>query len=141
MRTSAWHSEAETRHTPGDTQIRIERGELLTGTLEEVGPDAAHKFLGHTQLLVNYWLLQNVFSIGTGDKIADAATIEKINKTISDAKDEVKELIKHAQEKQLEPEPGRIMMESFKNRVNQVTKNVSISFLLNKICNVCLLFS
>ncbi|KAF5182660.1 DNA-directed RNA polymerase subunit beta', partial [Thalictrum thalictroides] len=137
MRTSAWHSDAETGFiTPGDTQIRIERGELLTGTLckktlgtstgslihviwEEVGPDAARKFLGHTQWLVNYWLLQNAFSIGIGDTIADAATMEKINETISNAKQKVKELIRAAQELQLEPEPGRTMMESFENRVNQ----------------------
>ncbi|EPS67076.1 hypothetical protein M569_07699, partial [Genlisea aurea] len=87
---------------------------------EEVGPDAARKFLGHTQWLVNYWLLQNGFSIGIGDTIADAATMEKINETISNAKNQVKELIRGAQEKQLEAEPGRTMMESFENRVNQV---------------------
>ncbi|CAN6481632.1 unnamed protein product [Victoria cruziana] len=138
IRYSAWHSEAETGFiTPGDTCVRIEKGELLSGTLckkamgtssgslihviwEEVGPDAARKFLGHTQWLVNYWLLQNAFSIGIGDTIADAATMEKINETISKAKNEVKELIKAAQEKQLEAEPGRTMMESFENRVNQV---------------------
>ncbi|KAF8022821.1 hypothetical protein BT93_F0363 [Corymbia citriodora subsp. variegata] len=138
LRNSAWHSESETGFiTPGDTQVRIEKGELLSGTLckktlgtstgshihviwEEVGPDAARKFLGHTQWLVNYWLLQNGFSIGIGDTIADAATMEKINETISSAKDEVKRLIKDAQEKKLEPEPGRTMMESFENKVNQV---------------------
>ncbi|KAF5198458.1 DNA-directed RNA polymerase subunit beta' [Thalictrum thalictroides] len=138
MRTSAWHSDCETGFiTPGDTQVRIEKGELLTGTLckktlgtssgslihviwEEVGPDAARKFLGHTQWLVNYWLLQNSFSIGIGDTIADVATMEKINETISRAKYEVRELIRASQENQLEPEPGRTMMESFENRVNQV---------------------
>jgi DNA-directed RNA polymerase II subunit RPB1 len=87
---------------------------------EEVGPDAARKFLGHVQWLVNYWLLQNGFSIGIGDTIADAATMEKINETISKAKNDVKELIKQAHDKLLEPEPGRTMMESFENRVNQV---------------------
>lgn len=87
---------------------------------EEVGPDAARKFLGHAQWLVNHWLLQDGFSMGIGDTIADAATMEKINETISKAKNDVKELIKLAQEKQLEAEPGRTMMESFENRVNQV---------------------
>ncbi|KAL0343701.1 UNVERIFIED_CONTAM: DNA-directed RNA polymerase II subunit RPB1 [Sesamum angustifolium] len=95
-------------------------GSLIHVIWEEVGPDAARKFLGHTQWLVNYWLLQNGFSIGIGDTIADAATMEKINETISNAKNEVKELIRAAQEKQLEAEPGRTMMESFENRVNQV---------------------
>jgi len=68
---------------------------------EEVGPDAARKFLGHVQWLVNYWLLQNGFSIGIGDTIADAATMETINETISKAKNEVKDLIR----KQSEPGP------------------------------------
>ncbi|XP_021908335.1 DNA-directed RNA polymerase II subunit 1 [Carica papaya] len=138
IRYSAWHSDQETGFiTPGDTQVRIEKGELLSGTLckktlgtstgslihviwEEVGPDAARKFLGHTQWLVNYWLLQNAFSIGIGDTIADSSTMEKINETISKAKNDVKELIRKAQEKKLEAEPGRTMMDSFENKVNQV---------------------
>lgn len=34
QRTSAWHSEAESGNiTPGDTFVRIEKGELLAGTL------------------------------------------------------------------------------------------------------------
>ncbi|MQM18247.1 hypothetical protein Taro_051232 [Colocasia esculenta] len=138
IRHSAWHDENEKGFiTPGDTEVRIERGELLSGILckktlgtsagsiihviwEEVGPDAACKFLGHTQWLVNYWLLQNGFSIGIGDAIADARTMEGINETISRAKNDVKDLIRRAQEKQLEAEPGRTMMESFENKVNQV---------------------
>ncbi|KAK9948336.1 hypothetical protein M0R45_003917 [Rubus argutus] len=138
QRTSAWHSESESGNiTPGDTFVRIEKGELLSGTLckkalgtstgslihviwEEVGPDAASKFLSNTQWLVNYWLLQNAFSIGIGDTIADATTMEKINETISNAKNEVKELISKVQSRQLEAEPGRTMMESFENKVNQV---------------------
>ena len=91
----------------------------LTVCREEVGPDAARKFLGHTQWLVNYWLLQNGFSIGIGDAIADADTMEKIDETIGTAKNDVKELIKQAQEKNLEPEAGLMIMESFENRVNQ----------------------
>lgn len=71
---------------------------------------------------MNYWLLQNAFSIGIGDTIADASTMEKINETISNAKNEVKDLIRKAQNKELEAEPGRTMMESFENRVNQVSK-------------------
>ncbi|KAG4992883.1 hypothetical protein JHK87_026340 [Glycine soja] len=137
IRFSSWHSDDERGPiTPGDTMVRIEKGELLTGTLckktlgasagslihviwEEVGPDAARKFLGHTQWLVNYWLLQNAFSMGIGDTIADASTMEAINQTISLAKEKVKQLIRDAQEKKLEAEPGRTMMDSFENRVNQ----------------------
>jgi len=87
---------------------------------EEVGPDAARKFLGHTQWLVNYWLLQNGFTIGIGDTIADSSTMEKINETISNAKTAVKDLIRQFQGKELDPEPGRTMRDTFENRVNQV---------------------
>jgi DNA-directed RNA polymerase II subunit RPB1 len=138
MRQAFWHPDTETGDiSPGDTVVRIEKGEVVAGTLckktlgtsegslihviwEEVGPDAARKFLGHTQWLVNYWLLQQGFSIGIGDTIADAATMEKINETIGKAKSDVKDLIKLAQDKQLEAQPGRTMKESFENRVNGV---------------------
>ncbi|CAH9094797.1 unnamed protein product [Cuscuta epithymum] len=138
IRYSSWHLDTEKGFiTPRDTQVRIEKGELLTGTLckkslgtstgslihviwEEVGPDAARKFLGHTQWLVNYWLLQNGFSIGIGDTIADAMTMKNICNTISDAKNKVKKLIIDAREKLLEAEPGRTVQESFENKVNQV---------------------
>uniref|UniRef100_J3MKK7 DNA-directed RNA polymerase subunit n=1 Tax=Oryza brachyantha TaxID=4533 RepID=J3MKK7_ORYBR len=137
IRLSTWHSEDEAGIiSPGDTIVRIEKGELLscilcrkplgtsTGSLihviwEEVGPDAARKFLSHTQWLVNYWLLQNGFSIGIGDIIADAATMEKINETISKAKNDVKALIE-AHKKELEAEPGCTMMESFEKGANEV---------------------
>ncbi|KAL3689206.1 hypothetical protein R1sor_015515 [Riccia sorocarpa] len=141
MRQAFGHPDGETGDiSPGDTLVRIEKGELVCGILckkslgtsggslihviwEEVGPDAARKFLGHTQWLVNYWLLQQGFSIGIGDTIADSATMEKINDTIAKAKTDVKELIKQAQEKQLEAQPGRTMMESFENNVNRVLNN------------------
>ena len=58
-----------------------------------IGSDTTCKLFGHTQWLVNYWILHNGFSIGIGDTITDA-TMEQINETISKAKNEVKELIK-----------------------------------------------
>lgn len=94
---------------------------------EEVGPDAARKFLGHTQWLVNYWLLQDGFSIGIGDTIADFATMTTITNTISQAKSQVRELIRLALEKKLEAEPGRTMMESFENKVNEVLNSNNLS--------------
>ncbi|GJZ09185.1 RNA polymerase II largest subunit [Tanacetum coccineum] len=69
----------------------------------------------HLELGYKAW-----FSIGIGDTIADASTMETINETIFRAKNEVNGLIRAAQYNQLEPEPGRTMMESFENKVNQV---------------------
>lgn len=82
----------------------------------------------------NYWILQNGFSIGIGNQIADAATMEKINETISKAKYEVKELIKAAQDKQLEAEPGRTMMESFENRLKPGVKSICFVYLFGFDC-------
>lgn len=50
--------------------------------------------------------------------------METINRTIAGAKEEVKNLIKQAQEKQLEAQPGRTLLESFENRVNQVRRGL-----------------
>lgn len=60
----------------------------------------------------------------------------KINETISKAKDDVKELIMQAHGKQLEAEPGRTMMESFENRVNQVLLDCLALFCLLKKKNL-----
>ena len=137
-RTAAWYKEGEPEDfSPSDTQVLVEHGELVTGTLckrtvgsgsgglihviwEEHGPHAARGFLNQTQLLVNYWLLQHSFSVGIGDTIADAKTMRSINDTISQAKADVKKLIMQAQRKELEAQPGRTMQESFESKVNQV---------------------
>jgi peptide subunit release factor RF-3 len=52
--------------------------------------------------------------------------METINRTIAGAKEEVKNLIKQAQEKQLEAQPGRTLLESFENRVNQVRRGLQV---------------
>ena len=121
-------------------QVRIERGELLSGMLtkstmgkgqgglvhvvwQEHGPVKARSLLNQTQTAVNHWVLNTGFSIGIGDAIADPQTMIKINETIAGAKDDVKSLIKDWQEKRLEQQPGRTMEESFENRVNQVFNN------------------
>eukprot|EP00854_Cymbomonas_tetramitiformis_P009466 gene9466-11218_t len=137
-RTSAWHADDDPPDfSLQDTQVLVQQGELIMGTLckkslgaspgalvhviwEEHGPDATRGFLSQIQTLVNNWLLQEGFSIGIGDTIADEHTMKIINTTIEQAKNEVKALIKEAQENKLEAQPGRTMQESFENRVNQV---------------------
>ena len=94
-------------------------GSLIHVIWEECGPDAARAFLGQTQTLVNYWLLQRGFSIGIGDTIADRNTMAKINDIISTAKENVSVLIGKARRHELEAQPGRTMLESFENLVNQ----------------------
>ena len=69
--------------SPGDTRVLIEDGQLLCGILckktvgtapggiihvifNEQGSEAARNFFNNCQTVVNYWLLQNGFSIGIG---------------------------------------------------------------------------
>jgi DNA-directed RNA polymerase II subunit RPB1 len=68
---------------------------------------------------VNYWLLQNGFSIGIGDTIADRQTMDTINDTISHAKREVNRIIQKAQNNSLECLPGMTIRESFESLVNR----------------------
>jgi DNA-directed RNA polymerase II subunit RPB1 len=81
--------------SPGDTKVIIEDGELLAGILckrtvgssangiihtsmNEHGSVVTMSFFNGCQAVVNYWLLQNGFSIGIGDTIADRQTMETI---------------------------------------------------------------
>jgi DNA-directed RNA polymerase II subunit RPB1 len=137
-RTAAWYKDGEPADfSPTDAQVLIQDGELLTGTLckktlgasagslvhvvwMDDGPEAARAFLSQTQYLVNHWLLQHGFSIGIGDTVADEGTMRVIQETIAAAEDEVKKLTQKLQSRELEAQPGRTMMESFENQVNQV---------------------
>ena len=100
-RTSAWAKDADDHDfSVEDTAVRIEQGELVTGTLckktmgsgggglihvtwEEWGPIAARGLISQTQTLVNYWLLHHGFTVGIADTIADDETMFSINNTIT----------------------------------------------------------
>jgi DNA-directed RNA polymerase II subunit RPB1 len=115
--------------SPGDTKVIIDDGELIAGILckktvgssasgvihtsmNEHGPLITMNFFNGAQTVVNYWLLQNGFSIGIGDTIADKSTMDAINDTISHAKKEVNKIIQKAQMNQLECLPGMTIRES-----------------------------
>ncbi|KAJ3327245.1 DNA-directed RNA polymerase II subunit rpb1, partial [Gonapodya sp. JEL0774] len=121
----------------GDTKVLIEGGELIAGTackktvgssaggvvhtiMNEHGPEAAKKFFDGCQRIVNYWLLQNGFSVGIGDTIADKATMQSITNTIKDAKAAVAGFIERAHANRLDPEPGMTIRETFESHVNKV---------------------
>jgi DNA-directed RNA polymerase II subunit RPB1 len=135
-RKSGWHPDGDAKDiSPGDTQVKVENGELITGTLckkslgsssgglvhviwMDHGPNAARLFLNHVQTVVNYWMLQHSFTVGIGDTVADENTMAEINSIISMAKREVKGLIEAAQTGEMEPQPGRTLVESFEAKVN-----------------------
>jgi len=123
--------------SPGDTRVIIDSGELLAGMLDkktlgtssgglihvinnELGPTGARAFFGCHQRVVNHWIIHRGYSIGIGDTIADAATMDNIVATIDASKREVKALVERAQSAKLECQPGHTMIESFEKSVNQV---------------------
>ncbi|KAG9293781.1 hypothetical protein G9A89_019118 [Geosiphon pyriformis] len=122
--------------SPGDTKVLIEDGQVLCGIIckktvgtsqqglvhvimQELGSEAAKKFLNGCQTVVNNWLLQHGFSIGIGDTIADKDTMETITQTIGAAKSRVQEIILKAQQDNLKCEPGMTIRESFEHHVNR----------------------
>ncbi|PSC72236.1 DNA-directed RNA polymerase II subunit 1 [Micractinium conductrix] len=137
-RKAAWYKDGEPdAMSPVDAQVIIQDGQVLAGTLckktlgaaagglvhitwMEHGPEAARAVLSQIQFTINQWLLQHGFSIGIGDLIADQRTMEIINDIMNRAKEDVKKLIEKVQTNDLEQQPGRTIMESFENQVNQV---------------------
>jgi DNA-directed RNA polymerase II subunit RPB1 len=135
-RVSNGHPDDEdTKISPGDTQVRIEQGELICGICDkktlgasegslvhiiwkEFGPEAARDCLNAIQAVVNHWLLNNGFSVGIADFIADKEVLADIRRKIMDASHEVDILINDARSGALERQPGRSMFESFEAQVN-----------------------
>lgn len=120
-----------------DCHVNISHGELITGSLckktlgpsagglvhltwMEHGPDATRALINNIQWSVTHWLLQNGFSIGIGDAVADGRTMEKIKDVISAQKDEVAKIVQQYQKKSLEADPGLTLLQTFEKAVNQV---------------------
>jgi DNA-directed RNA polymerase II subunit RPB1 len=111
-----------------DTGMMIEHGEIIYGIVDkktvgasagglvhvimrEKGPEVCCNWFNGMQRVVNYWLLQNGFSIGIGDTIADRDTMTYITTTIAQAKARVQEIIIDAQQNKLTQEPGMSLRE------------------------------
>ncbi|KAL7501391.1 hypothetical protein ACHAWT_010670 [Skeletonema menzelii] len=120
-----------------DNQVTVMEGELVEGTIDkktigsgmgglihtawlDVGHEDTARFMNQVQVVINYWVLQNSFSIGVCDAIADFATMEQIASTINKAKMQVNDLVRQGQRGELETQPGRTMIESFEQFVNKV---------------------
>ncbi|KAI3478101.1 hypothetical protein L1887_60032 [Cichorium endivia] len=120
-----------------DDGVCIENGEIMYGVINkkvvgasagglihiifrEKGPVVCKRFFSGVQRVVNFWLLHNGFSIGIGDTVADKATTDSINQTISDAKAAVMDYIEYARHDWLKVEAGMTLRESFEANVNRV---------------------
>lgn len=85
----------------------------------EKGWAAAVNFFNTCQRIINYWLLHNGFSIGIGDTIPDAHTIEQITSAVDEQRREVEMVTRDAQNNELEALPGMNIRETFESKVSK----------------------
>mmetsp|Transcript_32962 Transcript_32962/g.49125 ORF Transcript_32962/g.49125 Transcript_32962/m.49125 type:complete len:1763 (-) Transcript_32962:71-5359(-) len=120
-----------------DHMVTIMDGVLVEGTIDkktvgsgmggiihtawlDVGHEDTARFMNQVQVVTNYWVLQNSFSIGVTDAVADVDTMANIESTINKAKMQVLDLVRKGQRGDLQKQPGRNMIESFETYVNKV---------------------
>lgn len=92
-------------------------GGLIHVCFREKGPETTRLLFSGIQMVVNYWLFHNGFSIGIGDTVADPKTMEFINETISGCKEKVISIVADAYKDQLKAQPGMTIRESFEKDV------------------------
>ncbi|EGO19737.1 DNA-directed RNA polymerase II, subunit 1 [Serpula lacrymans var. lacrymans S7.9] len=119
-----------------DDGMLIENGEIVFGIVEkktvgasqgglvhvvfrEKGPDATRQIFTGIQMVVNFWLFHNGFSIGIGDTIADTKTMSYITQQISSQKVKVAGIIDDATHDRLKAAPGMTIRESFESKVQR----------------------
>lgn len=99
--------------------IGASAGGLIDVIFKEKGPFVCRDFFGNIQKTVNFWLLHNGFSIGIGDTIADADTMNTITQTIDAARQKVQEIIQSAERNTLKREQGMTLRETFEQGVSK----------------------
>ena len=122
---------------PKDSNVLIEQGELLQGSLTKqivgsVGQGLVHliqrefghkrcaEFLSAVQKLVNNWLLSKGFSVGVQDIIVDKhETRNSISGTLTRFKKSVSHIVQRSHLGRLKSQPGKSMKESFEAQVNK----------------------
>ncbi|CAE7405431.1 polr2a [Symbiodinium pilosum] len=119
-----------------DCKVLIVNGELLSGIVckktigssggsllhlvwLDSGPEWCRNVLSYIQKMVNQWLTHNGFSCGVADIIANDQTLLSVEKTLKQAKKEVRALLADAQRGRLETQPGKTMYQSFEAKANQ----------------------
>ncbi|KAL1406297.1 DNA-directed RNA polymerase II core subunit rpo21 [Vanrija albida] len=118
-----------------DENVLIDDGQLIHGAIvknmagasnnglihvifRELGPVVTRDFFSAVQMMVNYWLLHNGFSVGIGDTIADKATMASINNRLVQAKDTVQKFILEAEANKMKPRPGMTIRETLEAAVS-----------------------
>jgi len=99
--------------------VGASQGGLVHVVFREGGPEATRQLFTGLQMVVNYWLFHNGFSIGIGDTIADRGTMSYITQTIADSKANVAKIIDDATHDRLKAAPGMTICESFESLVER----------------------
>jgi len=119
-----------------DLEVLIQKGDILKGIIDnktvgqsrgglvhtiwlEHGTERTRQFLTDSQRVVNNWFASHGFTVGISDTIADQDTFNLIAKALDKCKVEVDELINMTQRGDLEFQPGKGLLESFEQQVNQ----------------------
>lgn len=119
-----------------DCKVMVQDGEIIAGQVckktvgsssgsllhliwLDYGPEACRNFISYLQKIVCQWLTHNGFSCGVADIIANDETLLNVEKTLKQAKVEVRKILAEAQRGKLETQPGKTMYQSFEAKVNQ----------------------
>lgn len=92
-------------------------GGIIHNIFNENGFEAAMAFFNGSQVVVNYWLLHNGFSIGIGDTVPDPTTVKAVQDVVDTQKAKVVELTTVAYNNKLEPAPGMNIRQTFESKV------------------------
>ncbi|CAK9058483.1 DNA-directed RNA polymerase II subunit RPB1 (RNA polymerase II subunit B1) (DNA-directed RNA polymerase III largest subunit) [Durusdinium trenchii] len=95
------------------SQCRSSRASDSSAPSEASAHQARREVLSYIQKMVNQ------FSCGVADIIANDQTLLNVEKTLKQAKNEVRNILADAQRGKLETQPGKTMYQSFEARVNQ----------------------
>ncbi|KAF8440259.1 hypothetical protein L210DRAFT_3645433 [Boletus edulis BED1] len=116
--------------------MMVDNGEILFGIMDkktigatqgglihvifcEKGPEATRSVFTGIQMVINFWLFHNGFSIGIGDTIAGPKVMSYITQRIREKKQQVAEIIDDAYHDRLKPMPGMTIRESFESKVER----------------------
>ncbi len=73
--------------------------------------------------MINNWILQHGFSVGASDIFPDEQCQSEVKQDLEKVDSVLPNLYKKAQEKKMDHQPGKSMMESFEANVNNDLNN------------------
>ena len=112
-------SEIIDKKTLGATQ-----GGLISVAFHEKGPEATRQVFTGIQVIANYWLLHNGFSIRIGDPIVGPKFRSYITDKIAEKRQKVHEIIKDTHHDRLRAMPGMTIREPFESMVERELNHV-----------------